>query len=119
MIARRWIAPALWAAVILTLTSLPDTALGLPELEHADKLVHATLYGILGWLSVRAVFPARHVGRAALLVLVGVSLFGAVDEWHQQFIAGRSMSLWDWCADTLGAAAGVVAALSLRRKLAA
>jgi VanZ family protein len=45
----------------------------------------------------------------AASVVLGVSLLGAVDEWHQSFIPGRSMSLPDWVADTAGATVGVLA----------
>ena len=32
--------------------------------------------------------------------------FGASDEWHQTFVAGRSSELGDWYADAAGALAG-------------
>ena len=38
-----------------------------------------------------------------------VSVFGASDEWHQSFTPGRSATVADWVADTLGA--GLAAAV--------
>ncbi len=105
-----------WAAVILVLTSVPGADLPRVFLPHADKLVHATIYGVLGWLTARAMVPPSRLARTALIVIVSVSLFGALDEWHQQFIPGRSMELFDWFADTLGAATGFVAGATALRQ---
>lgn len=72
------------------------------------------MYAVFGWLAARALgIPSL---RATLGVMVAVSLFGAADEWHQGFIAGRSRDSVDWVADTIGAAAGVVAFQTARRR---
>jgi VanZ family protein len=39
-----------------------------------------------------------------------------VDEWHQQFVPGRSASVEDWIADALGAIAGTIAYTSARAR---
>lgn len=106
MSARRWVPPVLWAAFILLLTSLPGADLPHIGLREIDKLVHFLMYGTFAWLSTRSLGRQRPAARIAILVVLGVSLFGAVDEWHQQFIPGRSMELLDWMADTLGALTG-------------
>ena len=54
--------------------------------------------------------------RMAALVLAGVSAFGALDEWHQQFVAGRSQDRADWFADTLGASFGVILSAAVRSR---
>ena len=117
---RRWGPPVAWAAVILVLTSIPapDFApVGAFAFPGADKLVHATMYGVLGALLARAVgatAPRRTLGR----VVLGVVLFAAVDEWHQRFIPGRSADIVDVVADVCGAAAGFAAATYfLRRRI--
>jgi VanZ family protein len=51
-----------------------------------------------------------------LSALAATSLFGAADEWHQQFIPGRSQDVADWLADTLGAGIGVLTAAALRSR---
>lgn len=86
----RWTAPALWAVVILIGTSWPSISVG-PDVSGLDKLVHFGMYAVL------------------TVLVLGVLLLGAVDEWHQAFIPGRSTSLADWFADSLGAVAGALA----------
>lgn len=101
----RWTPPILWAALILLATSIPNP--NLPTPGRADLLVHAAMYGTLGYLSARAAGASR----AATLALVAAACvaFGAVDEWHQRFIPGRFAGVDDWGADCLGAALGVLA----------
>lgn len=81
-----------------------------------DKVVHFLMYGVLAFLAARA---ARLDGRTtATLVTVGIgiALLGGVDEWHQQFIPGRSMERADWMADALGALAGTILPMTARKR---
>jgi VanZ family protein len=116
--SRRWLPPTLWAALILILTSIPGSHI--PELpfRNFDKVVHLTIYGILGWLTARAWLNGSRATSMVLLALLCISVFGALDEWHQQFIPQRSMDLLDWAADITGATAGIVLALTLGRRRA-
>jgi VanZ family protein len=103
-----------YAAGILVATSVPVPA-GLPAPENSDKLVHSLMYAGLGALFLKALLhkPAAREQRrrvAALCILTTFaccSLFGAFDEWHQQFV-GRTMAFTDWVADAVGALAGAV-----------
>jgi VanZ family protein len=104
----------LWGACILTLTSIPNP--DLPLGHHLDKVGHFFLYGVFGLLAMRAALQLEGAGRAALRVLLIVALFGAADEWHQQFIPGRSKDPADWLADTLGGTVGVAAAAARLRR---
>ena len=61
-------------------------------------MVHLTIYGVLGWLTTRAWANASRFPAAAIAAIVVISCFGALDEWHQQFIPRRSMELLDWAA---------------------
>jgi VanZ family protein len=73
----------------------------------SDKVVHFLLYVTLGALLAWA----RHVGGRGVhvaLILAGVA-YGALDEWHQSFVPGRSPDLEDWFADAAGVVAGYVA----------
>jgi VanZ family protein len=109
--ARRWLPPALWAALILVLTSVPapiDATGGIP---HLDKLAHFALYAGQGWLVTRALRTRRALSLVG--ALVGVAAFAAVDEWHQQFLV-RDADLIDWVADTIGASFGIAAASRVR-----
>jgi VanZ family protein len=116
----RWLPPLLWAALILILTSIPGSRLPDPPFRNFDKVVHLTIYGVLGWLTARALANGSRIPAAALAAVALISCFGALDEWHQQFIPRRSMELLDWASDTTGAAIGATLAVaSARRRVSA
>lgn len=100
----RWYVPLiLWAATILTLTSIPT--LKAPDLGFGaqDKLGHLGVYYIFGLLLFRAVgkgliLPCRSVIFSILFAL----FFAALDELHQLFIPGRSSDVFDFFADSIG-----------------
>ncbi|HMA03505.1 MAG TPA: VanZ family protein [Gemmatimonadaceae bacterium] len=115
MSSRRWLPPLLWAAFILILTSVPGSHLQVLPLRSIDKIVHLSIYGVLGWLTARAWSNGSRMPATALAVVALLSCFGALDEWHQQFIPLRSTDLLDWSADTLGAAIGAVLATAMER----
>ena len=107
MTSRRWMPPALWAALILVLTSMPappDVTDGIP---HLDKVVHFLLYAGQAWLVTRALRTRRP--RSLLAALLVIAVFGAFDEWHQQLFA-RTPSFVDWIADVIGASVGIAVA---------
>jgi VanZ family protein len=112
----RWLPPILWAAFILILTSIPGSDIPASPFRDADKLVHLSIYGVMGWLAVRAWTIGSRSTASALLALALVSCFGAIDEWHQQYIPLRSMDFLDSAADTTGAALGVATALFGERR---
>jgi len=71
--------------------------------EGADKLAHLALYSVLGGaLAYGAVLDPSSPAHV-LMISIGV-LYGASDEWHQAFVAGRTPSWGDWAADVLGVA---------------
>jgi VanZ family protein len=71
-----------------------------------DKLAHLVVFASLGFLLGRA----ARVGwcwswnRAALFAVAIASAYGLLDEWHQSTVPGRTAEIWDWIADTAGAA---------------
>ncbi|MDO8737663.1 VanZ family protein [Candidatus Deferrimicrobium sp.] len=95
-----------WVALTLTLTSLPNPDFG-PSFPGADKVAHFGFYGVGGFLFV---LWRREIGTGAAVAVVLAAIFaallGAVDEFHQQWIPGRSMDLLDWVADFAGGTAG-------------
>ena len=97
-----------WASLILIATSIPIPGqLASVSPTGADKLVHFTMYGVLGWLTARGLgFPSMRTLLPAFLLVAG---FGAIDEWHQRFIPGRSTDRADLVADIVGAGVGVLA----------
>lgn len=99
-----------WLGAILTATSLPSSLLPNARIRHADKGVHFFMYGVLGLLFARAMHNPPRTTRfrvivAAFLMIVAI---GALDEWHQQYIQGRSDDVADWMADSIGGLMGAL-----------
>lgn len=94
---------AVVVAILIVIASGRSAVEG-PKVEHFDKIVHFSVYGLLGTLVVRALGRPR-----AIWAVVLVSGFGVSDEVHQSFTPGRSMEIADWVADTLGATVAVLA----------
>ena len=111
MSARRWLPPALWAALILVLTSIPSPPESPGGLPHLDKVVHVLLYAGQGWLVARALRSRRP--RTLAIALGIIAAFAAFDEWHQSFLT-RQPDVLDWIADTVGASIGVALASRVR-----
>jgi VanZ family protein len=86
------------------LTSIPNPHLPVPK--GSDKWAHFLVYAMLGVLVARAVELKPRRAALMVAVVVGVSLFGAFDEWHQYFIPGRFPDVMDWLADSVGGAVG-------------
>lgn len=109
MKVRRWLPPLLWAGVILFVTSLPGHAVP-RQIAPYDKVVHFVIYGLLAVLLSRdlTAFTGGARWRSAFLTLLICVAFGAIDEWHQGFIPGRSTDPADWRADSIGAAGGAL-----------
>lgn len=81
-----------------------------------DYVAHAVAYGVLGALLVWACAGAVWSRMAATLMVPAVVLavlYGASDEFHQSFVAGRDASVVDLIADAVGASAGACFAAGL------
>ncbi len=98
----RWLYPLAIALAVVFGSSRSEVA-G-PAVVGFDKVAHFGAFGLLATAVYRLV-PRR----AGIWVVLGVSLFGASDEWHQGFTVGRSVELADWVADTSGAIVAVIA----------
>lgn len=77
-----------------------------------DKAVHFGAYGVIAGLWLVAL---RSAWRAVALT----GLAGALDEFHQLFVPGRSAGLDDLSADLLGALTVCLLGLALARRIAA
>lgn len=107
--------PLLLMAVIWFFSSQPDlsSGLGLADLI-GRKLVHAAEYGllcVLWWRTLRERLAPAAAIAVALLIAIG---YGAIDEYHQTFVEGRTGSPIDVAIDATGAA--IAAALVQRRQ---
>ena len=95
-----------WVALTFTLTSIPNPEFGY-LFPGSDTIAHFAFYGVMGFLFV---LWRREVGTGAAAAVLWAAIFaallGAVDEFHQQWIPGRSMEFLDWATDFLGGTAG-------------
>jgi len=110
-----WGPPLVVAAVIWFFSSQPDLSSGLGVIDLVGrKLIHAGEYALLCFLWWRALRcrmpPAGSLGLAFALAVA----YGALDEYHQTFVAGRNGSPVDVGIDALGAA---LAVLGIRSRL--
>ena len=90
-----WVVSLLLMAGIWTLSSSGNPLnLGLPH--PLDWAAHTLEYLVLAYALGRA------SGSRALALVLAV-WFGASDEVHQAFVAGREAGIQDWLSDLLGA----------------
>ena len=101
---------------MLVATSIPNPPVP-SALARFDKVVHFAMYALLAGLLAWAAVGRLTTTVVVLASVLAVAAWGAIDEWHQQFIPGRSMDLNDWLADLAGALAGAtVTMLALRAR---
>jgi VanZ family protein len=92
--------------IIFFLSHQPGDTLSLPDVPNIDKVLHAGIYGLL---AATILFAVNHRLRHTRPLLTGIMvvffcmLYGISDEFHQSFIPGRTASLYDLAADTIGA----------------
>jgi VanZ family protein len=111
-----WFAAFLcWIAAMWWLSSSPKPfGNNMPEIPHIDKALHfgwfmggsILLSSFLMLKGKRSNKPrAVHAAMAVSLI----ALLGAIDEWHQSYVPGRSGNdPGDWTADIAGALVGVM-----------
>jgi len=96
-------------ALIFYVSSLHEAPL--PQ-GVSDTSAHWLGYTGFSVTIVRALaggLPRRISVRTAMVAVVIAVAYGASDEFHQMFVAGRSAELADLAADALGAVAGAAA----------
>jgi VanZ family protein len=106
----RWGPALLVMAAIFAASSQPKAVL--PDYGERDWLVkksgHLLIYGVLAWSYLRGLGWLRPSSwRTAALAVVLAALYGATDELHQSFVAGRGAALLDVGIDTVGASLGL------------
>jgi VanZ family protein len=103
-----WLPVVLWAALIFTLSSIPDLSTGLGGWDLVlRKAAHAGEFAVLGFLLLRA------LGRELPAFAAGIA-YAATDELHQTFVPGREGAVLDVLVDAVGVAVGVYVARRLR-----
>ncbi len=79
------------------------------DIPNIDKFFHFVEYFILGALLVRAFAQASdkaNFKRILLLSILIASIYGALDEFHQRFVSGRSPEIFDILSDIIGSLLG-------------
>jgi VanZ family protein len=105
-----------WAILIFYLSSQPS--IDAPMLfPGQDKLFHLVVFGILGFLLMGTLQSSQNGYRQRQLwwIALAVMLYGASDEFHQHFVPGRSVDVYDVLADALGGLLGAWTMYQLSR----
>jgi VanZ family protein len=107
-----------WAAAMLTLSSLPGTSLPSVSLWQWDKLAHAFEYMVFAALIVRWRVAGGGAPLASGLRLgaIAAAVFALLDELHQIPIPYRQCAWQDVVADFAGAFLGLAIAGMLARR---
>ena len=101
-----WGPVVLYMGIIFFVSHQPEVTI---PAGLSDKQSHSLAYTLLGALMVRALaggLGGRISARTAVLGILFTTLYGASDEYHQMFIAGRSSEMYDLYADAVGGALG-------------
>lgn len=91
--------------LLFTATHIPQP--DLPTVHVSDKLIHASAFFLLAILLYITLWVrGGRVGGIWWKVLIGLMIYGAFDEWTQQYV-NRTTDLHDWFADCIGIIAAV------------
>ena len=117
----RWVAFGLWAGLLWTLSSRTGDLQDLPDIPWSDKIAHFIYFAAGGFLLTAACVGSGSDPRWPRLILritLLMALIGALDEYHQSFVPGRSGNdPYDWMADVLGGLSGVLVFRRIRAVL--
>lgn len=132
-----WVLVVLWAGFIFFMSSntgsglneglgvfsriyqaMKDIQAGVlgPGVDVLSSIAHFceyTVFGLLWANALRCHIPLR---RACVVAIACASFYGATDELHQLFVAGRMCDPVDWLVDTAGATLGACIVLALVKK---
>jgi len=102
---------ALWVLILWILSGRPLPEVSTFDRPGFDKILHF-VYFLIGAvllsiaLHLRGSYSWRH---NLVVVVIALAMIGAIDEWHQSWIVGRSGNdLGDWIADLLGCFSGAL-----------
>jgi VanZ family protein len=111
-----WLAVLAWAMVLFGLSSIPGSDIPTSSIPSADKLVHISLYAVLGLFCFRALQASfvmtdskmnSKADRKVLIAAISMALFyGISDEVHQIWVPRRSPDPFDVAADLTGGIIG-------------
>jgi VanZ family protein len=102
----------LFAAIILTVSSMPHFNPPNFEITFLDKIAHFIEYSIFSFLALRSLgklLVFRNRNKLYWGVFIISVVFAALDEWHQAYIPGRFSDIYDFIADFFGSIIVVLA----------
>jgi VanZ family protein len=91
-----------WYLSIWVASSLPSDSLPSYEIFSMDKLLHFGVYFVLGFLVMKSARQMSLKRSKVHYLYVFLFVSSIADEWHQHFIPGRSVSIWDFVANATG-----------------
>ena len=84
----------------------------------SDKVVHFALYAMLATLIIPSLSSIESRVKRATVAITIVTVFAAIDEWHQEFVPGRFADVQDFYADVTGGFIGsCIGIVTFRREL--
>jgi len=100
----------IWLVILYQVSNSVPTEMPQMLVPQQDKILHFVFFmggAMVLTASLRLLAKLQGI-RLLLAVALVMGLLGALDEYNQQFIPGRSgLSFEDWIADMSGALAGV------------
>ena len=87
----------------------------MPSFWNADKVVHFFCFAAFSFWTAFACNIKTF--RQTWIPTLIISAWAVTDEIHQSFVPGRSASVLDWVADTIGAFVGAVIFVFLLTKI--
>jgi VanZ family protein len=100
----------IWLVILYQVSNSVPTEMPQMLVPQQDKILHFVFFmggAMVLTASLRLLAKLQGI-RLLLAVALVMGLLGALDEYNQQFIPGRSgLSFEDWIADLSGALAGV------------
>ncbi|MFM8830871.1 MAG: VanZ family protein [Spartobacteria bacterium] len=100
----------IWLVILYQVSNSVPTEMPRMVVPQQDKILHFVFFlgGAMALAASLRLLAKLQGVRLLLAVALVMGLLGALDEYNQQFIPGRSgLSLEDWIADMSGAVAGV------------
>lgn len=104
--------------MIFWLSSIPGSGDKPPWLfRHEDKVVHASVWTVLGALCAAGGVARGWPRRTAVFIAIAIATsYGVIDEWHQSYTPRRDASVGDLVADAFGACLGAIAVARVYRR---
>lgn len=101
-----WFPVLIYCVIIFIVSSMQRPPIPDIDIPNFDKFLHMVEYGILSYLTIRALTGSEvRLPRGGLIMLAVIfaTLYGASDEIHQIFVPGKSADILDLLADFIGA----------------